>query len=129
MTQLESRRVQDARARGLAHSFGAVRRRKVELVGRTTAAVPERLTKEIIYWDHRAEKLRTEELAGKTPRSKSARARQCAGELQTRLKIRVNELEEERRHSPLPPAVLLPRLGIILGERAATSVSHTILEK
>ena len=43
-----------------------VRRRKEELADKTIAAVKERLTAEINYWDHRAEQLKEQELAGKT---------------------------------------------------------------
>jgi hypothetical protein len=86
--------------------FDEVRQRKEQLITKTLAAVKERLTKEIIYWDHRAEDLRAQEQAGKTPRLNSAKARQRADELQDRLKKRTEELEQERRLSPLPPVVL-----------------------
>ncbi len=83
-----------------------VRRRKEELVAKTMAAVQDRLTKEIIYWDHRALELRAQEEAGRTPRLNSARARQRADELQARLQKRLEELEQERRLSPLPPVAI-----------------------
>jgi len=35
-----------------------VRTRKLDLIARTEAAVKDRLTKEISYWDHRAEQLK-----------------------------------------------------------------------
>jgi hypothetical protein len=77
------------------------------------AAVKERLTLEISYWDHRAEELRLQEQAGKTPRLNSARARQRADELAERLGRRLDELERERHLTSLPPvlvgaAVVLP---------------------
>ena len=34
---------------------------------KTMAAVKDRLTKEINYWDHRANELKEQELAGKQP--------------------------------------------------------------
>jgi superfamily II DNA or RNA helicase len=86
--------------------FAEVSRRKEELVAKTLAAVQERLTKEILYWDRRAEELRAQELAGKTPRLNSARARARADELQGRLTKRTEELEQERRLAPLPPVVI-----------------------
>ena len=43
-----------------------VRSRKLELLDKTEAAVKERLTKEIAYWDHRAAELLDQERAGKT---------------------------------------------------------------
>lgn len=98
-----------------------MRRRKEELLDRTAVAVRDRLTKEIIHWDHRAEELRLQEEAGKTPRLNSARARQRRDELTARLERRLQEIEEERRLAPLPPvaiggalvvpAGLLARLG------------------
>jgi hypothetical protein len=55
--------------------FAEVRQRKEALISKTLAAVRERLTKEIIYWDHRAEELRLQEQAGKTAPSGSPVAR------------------------------------------------------
>ena len=45
-----------------------VRSRKLELIAKTEAAVKDRLTKEISYWDHRAEELKHQEQAGKAER-------------------------------------------------------------
>jgi hypothetical protein len=86
--------------------YEEVRRRKEELIDKTTAAVKERLTKEIIYWDRRATELELQERAGKTPRLNSARARQRRDELQGRLDRRMDELAQERKLAPLPPVVL-----------------------
>ncbi len=83
-----------------------VRKRREELVEKTQAAVKDRLTKEINYWDHRAEELRAQEQAGRTPRLNSAKARQRADELQARLKKRLTDLELERQVSALPPVVI-----------------------
>lgn len=83
-----------------------VKTRKEELVEKTMAAVKERLTKEIAYWDHRAEELKAQELAGRTPRLNSGKARQRADDLQARLQKRLEELEQERRLSPMPPVVI-----------------------
>ncbi len=44
-----------------------VRRRTLDRVERTTAAVRERLLSEIQHWDHRANQLKDRELAGKLP--------------------------------------------------------------
>jgi hypothetical protein len=86
--------------------FQEVQQRQEERIAKTLAAVKERLTKEIIYWDHRAEELRLQEQAGKTPRLNSTKARQRADELQARLQRRTEELEQERRIAPLPPVVI-----------------------
>jgi hypothetical protein len=84
-----------------------VRKRKEELVDKTFGQVKDRLTKEINYWDHRAEVLKAQELAGKTnARINSGRARQRADELQARLQRRLKELEQERQLAALPPVVI-----------------------
>src|SRR6266699_1391458 len=82
-----------------------VKGRKEELIRKTMAAVKDRLTKEINYWDHRAAQLRRQEEAGKTFSLNSAKARQRADEMQTRLQRRMEELEQERQISALPPIV------------------------
>ena len=94
--------VQQARAH-----LEEVRRRTLDRVDRTTAAVRERLMTEIRYWDRRANQLKDQELAGKLPRSgmNSGKARQRADELEARLGRRLEELEAERQLSPLPPVV------------------------
>ena len=84
-----------------------VQHRKQEIVTTTMAAVKDRLTKEINYWDHRANELKLQELAGRVnARINSGKARQRADELQARLHRRLEELEQERRLSPLPPVVI-----------------------
>ncbi len=70
-------------------------------------AVRDRLTKEINYWDHRANELRAREEAGKHhSRINSAKARQRADDLETRLRQRLDQLEKERQISPLPPHII-----------------------
>jgi len=87
--------------------FGEVRQRREESIERTTAAVKDRLTKEIAYWDHRAEELKAQEQAGRrNARLNSEMARRRADELEGRLQRRLEGLEQERRLSPLPPVVL-----------------------
>ena len=84
-----------------------VKARKEELVPKTIAAVKERLTKEINHWDNRANDLKLQEEAGKPmARINSAGARQRADELSSRLKNRLEELEQERRVSSIPPVVI-----------------------
>jgi len=86
--------------------FDRVRAYKKELVDKTAQAVKDRLTKEINYWDHRAEELRIQEEAGKVnARLNSSRARQRADDLQARLQTRLKQLEEEMALSPLPPVI------------------------
>src|SRR5262249_33675817 len=84
-----------------------VRSRKLELIAKTEAAVKERLTKEISYWDHRSEELKLQEQAGRpNARLNSDEARKRADALQGRLKKRMEELKLERKISPLPPVLL-----------------------
>ncbi len=83
-----------------------VKGRTEERVLKTMAAVKDRLTIEINYWDHRAEQLRLQEQAGKTnARLNSARARQRADELEARLQRRTEDLVKERQIAPLSPVV------------------------
>ena len=66
-----------------------VRDAKLALIAKTEAAVKDRLTKEITYWDHRAEQLKLQEQAGKTgARLNSGEARKRADTLQGRLQKR-----------------------------------------
>ena len=84
-----------------------VRDAKLALITKTEVAVKDRLTKEITYWDHRAEQLKLQEQAGKTgARLNSGEARKRADTLQTRLQKRLEELKLEAQISPLPPVVL-----------------------
>ena len=98
-----------------------VRRRTIDRVERTRAAVRDRLTAQMQYWDHRARYLKERELAGHLPRSgmNSAKARQRADELGARLKRRIDELDAEIRLSPLPPVVVGGALVIPAGLLAA----------
>jgi 5S rRNA maturation endonuclease (ribonuclease M5) len=117
-TDLESRVISHAIGTLVPQHLSEVRRRREELILLTMAAVKDRLTKEIAYWDHRANQLKDQELAGKVnAKVNSAKARQRADELQSRLQKRMAELEQERQISPLPPvaiggAVIVP-LGLL----------------
>jgi SNF2 family DNA or RNA helicase len=100
-----------AQAYAIAHvvpeHLGEVRDRRLAWIEKAHAAVKDRLTKEINYWDHRAEDLRAQEQAGK-PNAKlnSQEARRRADDLQARLERRMAELEREGQVSALPPVVL-----------------------
>ena len=84
-----------------------VRDGKLSLIAKTEAAVKDRLTKEITYWDHRAEELKIQEQAGKfNARLNSGEARKRADLLQGRLQKRLADLKLEAQISPLPPVVL-----------------------
>jgi SNF2 family DNA or RNA helicase len=84
-----------------------VRDRKIALLDKTEAAVKDRLTKEISYWDFRAEQLKAQESAGKSnARVNSGEARKRADALAGRLEKRMSEIKSERQIAPLPPVVL-----------------------
>jgi hypothetical protein len=84
-----------------------VRLRRMEWIEKTRAAVKDRLTKEIAYWDHRAEELKLQEQAGRpNARLNSQEARRRADELAGRLQKRMEQLDMEARISALPPVVL-----------------------
>ncbi len=97
-----------------------VRARKLALLEKTEAAVKERLTKEISYWDHRAEQLKLQEQSGRSnARLNSGEARKRADALQGRLEKRMMEIKQERQISPLPPVVLGGLLVVPAGLIAA----------
>ena len=109
-----------AQAHAVAHvvpeHLAEVRARQLEWIAKTEAAVKERLTKEISYWDHRAEDLKAQEQAGRpNARLNSQEARKRADLLQARLEKRMAELKLERQIAPLPPVVLGGVLVIPLG--------------
>ena len=84
-----------------------VRTARLALIEKTEAAVKDRLTKEISYWDHRAAQLELEEDAGKTgARLNSGEARRRADTMQTRLQKRLADLKRDGQISPRPPVVL-----------------------
>ena len=96
--------------------LGEVRKARQDLIKKTTEAVNDRLTKEIAYWDLRAEELKAQELAGRTnARLNSTQARRRADLLQERRERRLAELEQEGQISPLPPVVLGATLVVPVG--------------
>ena len=99
-----------------------IRSARLKLIAKTEAAVKDRLTKEIAYWDHRASQLRDQELAGR-PGAKlnSGEARRRADTLQARLQQRLRELQLEAQLAPLPPVVLGGVLVVPQGLLAAIS--------
>jgi hypothetical protein len=97
-----------------------VRGRRYTWIDKTRAAVKDRLTKEIAYWDHRANQLKDQEEAGKpAARMNSIEARRRADDLQTRLQRRLAELDREAQISALPPVVLGGLVVVPMGMLAA----------
>ena len=107
MRELEQRAQGHAIATVVPEHVKEVRERRLGWVEKTRTAVKDRLTKEIAYWDHRAEQLKLQEQAGKAgARLNSQEARRRADELQSRLERRLAELDREAQVSALPPVVL-----------------------
>jgi hypothetical protein len=105
--ELEGKAQSHAIAKVVPEHLAEVRDRKIALLDKTEAAVKDRLTKEINYWDFRAEQLKDQERAGKAnARLNSGEARKRADELQARLQRRMEEIKRERQMAPLPPMVL-----------------------
>lgn len=99
-----------------------VRETRLPLITKVEAAVKERLTKEISYWDHRAQVLKLQEQAAKpNARLNSNEALKRADALQARLQARMDELKQEAQLSPLPPVVVGGLLIVPLGLVSALS--------
>ncbi len=97
-----------------------VKETRLSWIDKTRGAVKDRLTKEIAYWDHRAEELKLQEQAGKAgARLNSAEARRRADDLRGRLEKRMADLERETRISALPPVILGGLLVVPSGLLAA----------
>jgi superfamily II DNA or RNA helicase len=105
----------DLEQKALAHAISKVvpehlqevRERRAGWIDKARAAVKDRLTKEIGYWDHRAQDLKLQEQAGKpNARLNSQEASRRADDLQGRLQKRMSELDLESQVSALPPVAL-----------------------
>jgi hypothetical protein len=105
--ELEHRALEHAISAVVPQHLAEVRDPRVKLLDKTEAAVKERLTKEIAYWDHRAEDLKAQEQAGKVnAKLNSDEARKRADSLEARLQRRLEEIALERQISALPPVAL-----------------------
>jgi len=115
-----------------AEHLAEVRSRTLARVAKVKAAVQERLTREVTYWDHRASELQLQTDAGKSPRMNPDRAAARADELQRRKEARLAELGREAQLASQPPivvgAALVVPIGLlreVIGEHAAPP-AHTI---
>jgi SNF2 family DNA or RNA helicase len=105
--ELEQKALGYAIAQVVPGHLNDVRSRRIEWIAKTRAAVKERLTKEIGYWDLRAAELKLQEQAGKpNARLNSQEARRRADELQGRMQKRLEQLDLEGQISALPPVIL-----------------------
>ena len=99
-----------------------VRDRIIERVEKTRREVKARLTQGINYWDHRANTIKDQELAGKWKGGMtSGQARARADDLEDRMKKRMRELDQEALVSASAPVVVggflvVPR-GLVDGLR------------
>jgi superfamily II DNA or RNA helicase len=75
-------------------------------VTKVRAAVRDRLTKQIAYWDARAGDLAEQAAAGRQPHLNPDRARARADDLEGRLNARLAELAGEERISARPPLIV-----------------------
>jgi superfamily II DNA or RNA helicase len=104
---LEQKALGHAIAEVVPEHLKEVRDRRYAWIDKARAAVKDRLTKEIGYWDHRAEELKIHEQAGRpNARVNSQEARRRADELQGRLQKRMEQLDLEAQVSALPPVAL-----------------------
>lgn len=83
-----------------------VRSRVDVRIDKTIKAVHERLTKEIAYWDHRAEQIKLQEESGRSPKLNSTKASQRADDLRVRYQRRMEELKQEKAIAPQSPVVI-----------------------
>jgi superfamily II DNA or RNA helicase len=104
--------------------FAEVKSRKEAMLNKTEKAVKERLTAEIQYWDYRAGELAQKEAAGKTnAKLNSQLASRRADDLTNRLHSRLDEIEKERKITPMPPVITGGALVIPKG------LLHTLLRE
>lgn len=105
--ELEQKALGHAIAEVVPEHLKEVRDRRIGWIHKARAAVKDRLTKEIGYWDHRAQDLKLQEQAGKpNARLNSQEASRRADELQARLQKRMGDLDLEAQVSALPPVAL-----------------------
>ena len=78
-SELENKVLEYAIEHLVPSHFGEVRRRREELVDKSAAAVKDRLTHEIRYWDHRAIELKGARVSGKGPRPVELRLGSATG--------------------------------------------------
>jgi superfamily II DNA or RNA helicase len=117
---LEQKALGHAIAQVVPDHIKEVRDRRIGWIEKARVAVKDRLTKEIAYWDHRAEELKLQEQAGRTnARLNSQEARKRADELQARLSRRFTELDREAQISATPPVALGGLIVVPMGLIAA----------
>jgi len=120
--QLEERVRAYAIAELVPRHMQALRERHEPLIDKTLAAVQDRLSKEIHYWDRRAVELRHQQRAGKPiDQLNIDLARRRVDELIERLEQRKTELALERQLMPRPPVIVGGALVIPAGRLLAVA--------
>ena len=127
--QLEARAIAYAIEKLAPRHLEEIRQRRSQLIDKTEAAVRERLTKEINYWDGRAMQLRNDEQAGKVnARLNSQQAQKRADELDRRLLWRLAQLEQERQIKAARPIVaggaLIIPMSLLSGEQDSQQMAN-----
>jgi len=103
-----------------------VRERTVERVTNVRAKVRDRLSKQITYWDARANELREQAEAGRQPRMNPDRAQARADDLEARQTARFAELAREEQLSALPPVVVGAAVVVPVGLLARLAAQPSI---
>ncbi|MFZ1489120.1 MAG: helicase-related protein [Ilumatobacteraceae bacterium] len=89
-----------------AEHLTEVKVRTLARIAKVKHAVYDRLTREINYWDHRANELQLNVDAGKAINLNVGQAQARADELQRRLHTRLNELEREAQLASRSPTIV-----------------------
>lgn len=110
-----------------------VQTQKESHITKILAAVHERLTKEISYWDRRASELSQQEKSGRiNTRLNAAKARQRAEDLSGRLAQRTAELNQERQLAAALPLIigraLIVPIGFFGGHQSQTLTNTRLSE-
>src|SRR5574337_1066880 len=115
---LEQQAMRHAIAHVVPEHLQEVRGRRLAWIDKTRAAVKDRLTKEIAYWDLRAQQIQQQEANGRAnARLNSQEARRRADELQARLQKRLQQLDLEAHITAVPPVLVG---GVVVVDRKST---------
>lgn len=91
--------------------------RRTEQVEKARGQIIARLSREIAYWDHRAEELRLQEMAGKTNNRLNAdNAKRHAEDLHARMAERMRDLDHQLNLSSQVPTIL--SIAMVVPEQA-----------
>jgi superfamily II DNA or RNA helicase len=102
---LEARALDIAISEAIPTHLARVRAHTVLRLQKVRSAVHERLTREINYWDFRANELEAQVQNGKQPKMNPDRARQRADDLAGRLRRRMEDIDRQEELHALPPAI------------------------